>query len=276
MGSSNHFVEVQEVDEILDGDAARAFGLREQQVTVLIHSGSRGLGHQVCTDYVKAMDGAMRRYGIALDDRQLACAPASSPEGQSYLAAMAAAANFAWSNRQALRTPCAAPSRASWEQRSLGERVRSTTSRTTSPRPRSTPAVLCSCTARAPQERSRLVRLTSPKTSAPSVSRSSSPGAWGRRATCSPASRGRWRSHSVPRATAPGALFRGRLPASGSARELRRELEERGIVVRCPSPKGLAEEAPAYKDVERVVRVVEQAGLARRVARLVPLGVVKG
>ena len=102
MGSSNHFVEVQEVDEILDGDAARAFGLREQQVTVLIHSGSRGLGHQVCTDYVKAMDGAMRRYGIALDDRQLACAPASSPEGQSYLAAMAAAANFAWSNRQGI------------------------------------------------------------------------------------------------------------------------------------------------------------------------------
>ena len=102
MGSGNHFVEVQEVDEILDEDAARAFGLREQQVTVLIHSGSRGLGHQVCTDYVKAMDGAMRRYGIELEDRQLACAPASSPEGQSYLAAMAAAANFAWSNRQGI------------------------------------------------------------------------------------------------------------------------------------------------------------------------------
>ena len=122
MGSGNHFVEVQEVDAILDADAARAFGLREQQVTVLIHSGSRGLGHQVCTDYVKAMDGAMRRYGIALDDRQLACAPASSPEGPSPTSRRwrRPPTSHGPTGRR-LRTPCAAPSRASWAQRRSGD-----------------------------------------------------------------------------------------------------------------------------------------------------------
>ncbi|HLB03911.1 MAG TPA: RtcB family protein, partial [Gaiellaceae bacterium] len=99
MGSGNHFVEVECVERILDPAAAEAYGLREGQVTILIHSGSRGLGHQVCTDYVKQMDAAIRRYGIELPDRQLACAPQSSPEGRAYLAAMAAASNFAWANR---------------------------------------------------------------------------------------------------------------------------------------------------------------------------------
>src|SRR5438552_10567757 len=102
IGSGNHFVELQRVERIHDAEAAQAFGLREGQLTVLIHSGSRGLGPQVCTDYVTRMEAAMRRYGIELPDRQLACAPASSPEGRAYLAAMAAAANFAWANRQAI------------------------------------------------------------------------------------------------------------------------------------------------------------------------------
>src|SRR5581483_1350162 len=102
VGSGNHFVEVQRVDRVFDRDAAAAFGLAEGQVTVLIHSGSRGLGHQVCTDHVRTMDAAGRRYGIELPDRQLACAPASSPEGRAYLGAMAAAANFAFANRHAL------------------------------------------------------------------------------------------------------------------------------------------------------------------------------
>src|SRR5436309_13976725 len=102
LGSGNHFLEVQRVQRVLDADAADAFGLREGQVTVLIHSGSRGLGHQVCTDYVKRMDGALGRHGIRLPDRQLSCAPLSSVEGREYMAAMAAAANFAWANRQAI------------------------------------------------------------------------------------------------------------------------------------------------------------------------------
>src|SRR5439155_18258212 len=102
MGSGNHFVEVQRVSRIHDDEAAGAYGLREGQVTVLIHSGSRGLGHQVCTDFVKRMDAALGRYGIELPDRQLSCAPLSSPEGRAYLGAMAAAANFAWANRAAM------------------------------------------------------------------------------------------------------------------------------------------------------------------------------
>src|SRR5438132_523401 len=102
MGSGNHFVELQVVDDVLDAASADAFGLAKGQVTVLVHSGSRGLGHQVCTDYVRLMDGRLASYRIHLPDRQLACAPASSPEGRQYLAAMAAAANFAWANRQAI------------------------------------------------------------------------------------------------------------------------------------------------------------------------------
>ena len=102
VGAGNHFIELQRVDHVFDADAARAFGLAEGQLTVLIHSGSRGLGHQVCTDHVRVMDEVGRRYGIVLPDRQLACAPASSPEGRAYLAAMAAAANFAFANRHAI------------------------------------------------------------------------------------------------------------------------------------------------------------------------------
>jgi tRNA-splicing ligase RtcB (3'-phosphate/5'-hydroxy nucleic acid ligase) len=90
------------VDEVFEPAAAAAFGLRQGQITVLIHTGSRGLGHQVCTDYVRQMDQAMRRYGIQLPDRQLACAPLGSPEGQAYFGAMCAAANFAWANRQTI------------------------------------------------------------------------------------------------------------------------------------------------------------------------------
>jgi tRNA-splicing ligase RtcB len=96
IGSGNHFIELQRVDEIFDAQAASTFGLHRDQVTVLIHSGSRGLGHQVCTDHVRIMDAALPPYGIVLPDRQLACAPLSSPEGRADLAAMAAAANFAF------------------------------------------------------------------------------------------------------------------------------------------------------------------------------------
>src|SRR5947209_10125465 len=102
LGSGNHFLELEQVDAVFDADAALAYGLREGQVTVLIHSGSRGLGHQVCTDFVKRMDAVLGRYGISLPDRQLSCAPVDSPEGRDYLGAMAAAANFAWANRAAI------------------------------------------------------------------------------------------------------------------------------------------------------------------------------
>jgi tRNA-splicing ligase RtcB (3'-phosphate/5'-hydroxy nucleic acid ligase) len=102
LGSGNHFLEVPYVEEIHDEAAARAFGLTASQVVVLIHSGSRGLGHQVCTDYVAEMNRVMGKYNITLPDRQLACGPIGSPEGQAYLGAMRAAANFAWANRQGI------------------------------------------------------------------------------------------------------------------------------------------------------------------------------
>src|SRR5205807_10578599 len=102
IGSGNHFVELQRVERIHDAEAAQAFGLREGQLTVLIHSGSRGLGHQVCTDYVKRMDASLARYRIELPDRQLSRAPLSPPEGRDYMAALAGPANVAWANRRAL------------------------------------------------------------------------------------------------------------------------------------------------------------------------------
>src|SRR4051812_2606823 len=102
LGSGNHFLELQRVDAVLEPAAAKAYGLADGQLTVLIHSGSRGLGHQVCTDYVRRMDAALASHGIVLPDRQLSCAPVGSDDGHAYLGAMAAAANFAWANRQAI------------------------------------------------------------------------------------------------------------------------------------------------------------------------------
>jgi len=278
MGSGNHFVELQRVDRLLDPEAAEAFGLREGQLTVLIHSGSRGLGHQVCADYVKLMDAAMRRYRIQLPDRQLACCPASSPEGRSYLAAMAASANFAWANRQAIADAVRAA-----VTRILGAPVAEGTRQVYD---------VAHNVAKAEEYGGRRVLVhrkgatrAFPAGSAeiPEVYRTAGqpvfiPGSMG--------------TASYVLAGAPGSMTRsfgttchgaGRTLSRTAARkriggnELRRQLEEQGIVVRCPSPKGLAEEAPfAYKDVERVVEIVERAGLARRVARLVPIGVVKG
>ena len=102
LGSGNHFLEVQVVDEIYDAKAAQRIGLHEGFVTVMIHTGSRGLGHQVCTDFLRSTEQALRRYGISVPDRQLACAPAGSDEARAYLGAMRAAANFAFANRQVL------------------------------------------------------------------------------------------------------------------------------------------------------------------------------
>ena len=112
LGSGNHFVELQYVSEIYDAPVAAAFGLRLDQVTIMLHSGSRGLGHQVCQDHLRVMVDASRTYGIAIPDRQLCCTPLESPEGRRYLAAMSAAANFAFANRQVM---------AHWVRESLAE-----------------------------------------------------------------------------------------------------------------------------------------------------------
>jgi tRNA-splicing ligase RtcB len=276
IGSGNHFVEVQEVAEIHDEVAARALGLERGQVTVLVHTGSRGLGHQVCTDYVRLMDEVMPGYRITLPDRELACAPFESPEGQRYFGAMCAAGNFAWSNRQVITSRIrdvfgrffkasgtlrvvydVAHNIAKVEEHG-GERVcvhRKGATRAFGPSHSETP------------ERYRAVGQ-------PVLI----PGSMGTASyvlvgtdealelsfgsACHGA--GRRMSRHAAKRTRPG-------------HEVRRELEAQGIVVACPSSGELAEEAPfAYKDVERVVDVVHRAGLARKVARLRPRGVVKG
>lgn len=278
MGSGNHFVELQVVDEVVDADAAEVFGLERGQLTVLIHSGSRGLGHQVCTDYVRLMDGRLTAYRIHLPDRQLACAPASSPEGRQYLAAMAAAANFAWANRQAIADGVRTAIRAI-----LGVDVAEET--------RQVYDVAHNVAKVELHGGRRLCVHRKGATRAFPAGSAEIPEAY--RAVGQPVFiPGSMGTASFVLAGEAGAMERsfgttchgaGRRMSRTAARkriaggELRRELEGRGIVVRCPSPKGLAEEAPfAYKDVDRVVRVVERAGLARRVARLVPIGVVKG
>jgi tRNA-splicing ligase RtcB len=247
-------------------------------VTVLIHSGSRGFGHQVCTDYVRRMDAVLARYGISLPDRQLACAPLSSPEGASYLAAMAAAANFAFANRAVLahrvRESIA---------RILGVQVARDTlqiydvAHNVAKLERHHGRVLC-------VHRKGATRAFPPGSDEiPAVYRTVGqpvfiPGSMG---TSSFVLAGRQGAMDRSFGTACHGAGRRMSRTSASRQitgaELRRQLEAQGIVVRCPSNRGLAEEAPfAYKDVERVVAVIERAKLATRVAKLIPLGVVKG
>jgi tRNA-splicing ligase RtcB (3'-phosphate/5'-hydroxy nucleic acid ligase) len=278
VGSGNHFLELQRIEEVFDERAAGVYGLHAGQATILIHSGSRGLGHQVCTDYVKRMDAAQARYGIELPDRQLACAPQSSPEGQAYLAAMGAAANFAWANRHAIADAIRrAVGRVLGAEVARGTRQVYDVAHNVAKLETYGGRELCVHRKGA----TRAFPAGSPDI--PAAHRDVG------QAVFIPGSMG---TASYVLAGEPGSVERsfgttchgaGRVLSRTAARkqigggELRRQLEAQGITVRSPSDKGLAEEAPfAYKDVERVVDVVERAGLARRVARLRPIGVVKG
>ena len=278
LGSGNHFLEIQVIDEIYEPATATAFGLELEQIVVLIHSGSRGLGHQVCTDYVQRMDRAGERYGFSLPDRQLACAPLSSPEGKGYFAAMSAAANFGFANRQTITQSV----RDVW-RRVLGKDARShlrllyDVAHNTAKVERHGSRTLC-------VHRKGATRAFGPSASdLPAAYRGVGqpvliPGSMGTASYVlvgtDAASELTWSSscHGAGRAMSRGAAKR-----AISGQELRRQLAERGIVIRCGSAGELAEEAPlAYKDVDRVVNVVHKAGVARKVVRLRPLGVVKG
>jgi tRNA-splicing ligase RtcB len=278
VGSGNHFVEVQRVERVLDESAAGAYGLTAGLVTVLIHSGSRGLGHQVCTDYVKLMDAALDRHGIDLPDRQLACAPLSSEEGRRYLAAMAAAANFAWANRHAI-----AHSVRESVRRVLGDAAADGTrqvydvAHNVAKLERYEGRELC-------VHRKGATRAFPPgHAEIPSDYRDAGqpvfiPGSMGTSSFVLAGREGSMRrSFGTTCHGAGRRMSRTRARKQIEGRELRSRLEADGITVRCPSNKGLTEEAPfAYKDVESVVEVVERAGLAARVAQLRPVGVVKG
>jgi tRNA-splicing ligase RtcB (3'-phosphate/5'-hydroxy nucleic acid ligase) len=284
MGAGNHFVEVQYVDQIVDTAAADAFGLHEGQVVAMIHCGSRGVGHQVCTDEVRTMDRAMAKYGISVPDRQLACVPVRSPEGERYMAAMAAAANYGRANRHVLTDGVreAFVSTFGSDARGLGMHVVYDVSHNLAKIERhdvdGVAKMLC-------VHRKGATRAFGPgHPEIPEVYRAVGqpvlvPGSMGTASWVLVGTEGggietAWSS------TCHGA---GRLMSRKAATkqmhggELRDELRSRGILVSTTQVRLLAEEAPyAYKDVSEVVRVCEAAGLSRRVARLRPMAVVKG
>ncbi len=277
IGSGNHFVEVQTVDRVFDAAAAGAFGLTEGQVVILIHTGSRGLGHQVCTDYVREMDRVMPRYGITLPDRQLACAPFGSPEGQRYFGAMCAAANFAWCNRQALTHQIRQVFRRRFRRAQRDLRLVYDVAHNIAKVETYAGAQLCVHRKGA----TRAFGPANPET--PAAYRAAGqpvfiPGSMGTVSyvLCG-ADAALERSFGSTCHGAGRAMSRGAAKRTTTGSAVRRELAARGIAVECASNAELAEEAPiAYKDVERVTEVVERAGLAHRVARLRPIGVIKG
>nr|WP_185035278.1 RtcB family protein [Actinomadura coerulea] len=276
LGSGNHFLEVQRVAEVYDAGVAGAFGLRPGQVCVMIHCGSRGLGHQICTDHVRAMEAAMPRYGIEVPDRQLACAPVDSAEGRAYLGAMAAAANYGRANRQLLAEAARRVFRrvagarldlvydVSHNLAKIEEHVvDGVRRRLCVHRKGATRALPPGHPDLPPDLRGAGQPVLIPGTmGTSSYVLTGVPGGPAFSSTCHGAGRVRSR-HQAARGV--------------SGERLRAVLEERGIAVRPSSWRGLAEEAPdAYKDVSAVVEAGEGAGLCRKVARLVPLGVVKG
>ncbi|MGB8022295.1 MAG: RtcB family protein [Candidatus Nanopelagicales bacterium] len=277
LGSGNHFLEVQVVDRIHDGEVARSWGLGLGRICVMIHCGSRGLGHQICTDHVRLMLGAMPRLGIKVPDQQLACAPVDSAEGRSYLGAMAAAANFGRANRQLLT----AATRAAFEDSVGGgglELLYDVSHNLAKIEAHDVDGVrrrLC-------VHRKGATRALPPGDPdlPPALAAHGQPvlvpGSMGTASYVLAGVQGGEAFHSTchgagRRLSRHAAVRRVRSVA------LRHELEESGIAVRASSMRGLAEEAPlAYKDVDEVVASCEAAGLARRVARLRPVGVVKG
>ena len=277
LGSGNHFLEIQIVDQILDAPAAAAFGLYPGQVCVMIHSGSRGLGHQICTDHVRLMETAMTRYGIEVPDRQLACVPVKSSEGQAYLGAMAAAANYGRANRQLLSeaTRAAFKKLVGANTLELLYDVSHNLAKLETHEVDGRQRLLCvhrKGATRAlppghPDLPADLVDVGQPVLVPGSMGTASYVLVGGSdgeafHSTCHGA--GRTMSRTAARKRISG-------------KELQKELATAGIEVRAGSMRGLSEEAPfSYKDVDVVVETVERAGLARRVARLVPVGVVKG
>ncbi len=283
LGSGNHFLEVQVVDEIFDEEAARVMGLEADKVCVMIHSGSRGLGYQVCDDALRDLRGVPARYGIQIPDRQLACAPVESPEGQAYLGAMRAAANYAWANRQLLmwqtRECLAEFFGRPWESLQLGlvydvAHNIAKMERHTIDGKEKTVCVHRKGATRAfpaghPEVPSQYRQIGQPVIIPGDMGRASwvlvgQPGSMERSFGTSCHGAGRVMSRTAAIQNAKG-------------RRIDRELAEQGVIARARSWQGLAEEQPAaYKDVSWVVDVVHRAGLARKVARMRPVGVVKG
>lgn len=283
LGAGNHFIEVGVVDQVFDREAADAMGLEEGMLTLLIHSGSRGFGHQICSDYVQQFQSAVKRYGIRLPDRELVCAPMDSPEGEDYMAAMRSAANYAFCNRQVL----AHQARLAFEETFAGK-VKNWHLHQVYDIAHNIGKI------ETHQVGGKAVRVCVHRKGA---TRAFGPGAPGLpseyqrtgQPVMVPGSMGTasWvlvgTEESMARSFGSSCHGAGRVMSRSRAKKevrgerLRAELESDGILVRAGSMAGLAEEAPqAYKDVDEVVETVSGAGIARKVARLRPVVVVKG
>jgi tRNA-splicing ligase RtcB len=283
LGSGNHFLEVQVVEEVIDAEAARAMGLAEGAVCVMIHSGSRGLGYQVCDDALATFRKVPAKYGIDLPDRQLVCAPVDSPEGRQYLSGMRAAANYAWANRQLLmwqtREIFAEFFACTWQSMQMNlvydvaHNIAKLEEHTVDGRSKRVcvhrKGAIRAFPAGHPELPAPYRQIGQPVIIPGDMGRASwvlvgQPGSMEQTFGTSCHGAGRVMSRTAAVAHAKG-------------RRIDRELAEQGVIARCRSWKGLAEEQPAaYKDVSLVVDVVHRAGLARKVARMRPIGVVKG
>ena len=280
LGSGNHFLEVQHIDEIFDQEVANAFGLSKGLVTIMIHCGSRGLGHQTCTDYVRKMIPRIEEFGITLPDRELVCAPFKSDIAQDYFEAMQAASNFAWANRHVIGQWV----REAW-QKILGSDATLNTVYDVSHNIGKVEQHTING-----KKQTVLIHRKGATRAFP-ANHPENPAAYqsvghpvfipGTMGTASYVLVGTERGlHESFGSSCHGAGRRiSRTEAKKTVRgsQLRQELGAQGIIIRSESDPGLAEEAPtAYKDVEEVVDVVQKAGLARKVVRLRPLAVIKG
>ncbi|MFA5139554.1 MAG: RtcB family protein [Elusimicrobiota bacterium] len=279
LGSGNHFLELQEVEEVFDPGIGAVFGLFPGQLVVLLHTGSRGLGYQVCSDSLSVMQGAVGRYGIRLPDRQLACAPLGSPEGRAYFGAMAAAANYALANRQVITHFI----RESFMRgldispRDLGMRLVYDVSHNLARMETHGGRRLCV------HRKGATRAFPAGHPDVPAMYRGVG------QPVLVPGSMGTFSYVLVGTGLAMTETFGSVCHGAGrtmsrsqalkqtSGHQLLKDLNAKGIAVRTEGLRGLAEEAPAaYKDVSEVVDVCERAGLARKVARMKPLGVLKG
>jgi tRNA-splicing ligase RtcB (3'-phosphate/5'-hydroxy nucleic acid ligase) len=283
VGAGNHFIEVDVVDQIFDEEAATVMGLYQGCLVLQIHCGSRGLGHQVCTDYVQSFQNAVHKYGIDLPDRELVCAPMDSPEGMAYMGAMRAAANFAFANRQLLAHSARrafeetfAPKTPNWHLHQVYD-IAHNMGKLETHEIDGRQVKVC-------VHRKGATRAFGPgspglppeyqKIGQPVII----PGSMGTASWVLVGTEG-----SMTRSFGSSCHGAGRVMSRSKAKKevegnaLRRELENKGIKVRAGSLPGLAEEAPsAYKDVDIVVETVSDAGIAKKVARLKPVAVIKG
>ncbi len=283
LGSGNHFLEVQIVDHVFDEEAASILGLQKDMVCVMIHSGSRGLGYQVCDDALAMLRKAPEKYGIVLPDRQLACAPVDSPEGQRYIAAMRAAANFAWCNRQLLmhqaREVFASVFGRSWQELQMNliydvcHNIAKFEEHTIGGKRKRVWVHRKGATRAFPPEHPEIPPLYR-KIGQPVII----PGDMGRASWVLVGQPGSMeRTFGTTCHGAGRAMSRTAAVKEAAGRRIDKELEAKGIIARAQSRRGLAEEQPkAYKNVDDVVEVVHRAGLSSKVARLRPVGVIKG